>query len=149
VGEVKSAGSAYVFTRNGTSWTEQAHLVASVPHEDDSFGSAVAIDANTVAVGARSYSNRGLADGGLITFHRRGDAWSEGRLLLGDGTSDNLGAAVDIGRQPPGSGPSSAVPRRTAAAAARTSTSGDGHSERPHPPRGALTEHALSTVAFR
>ena len=37
------AGAAYVFVRNGTTWTQQAYLKASNTEANDVFGSAVAI----------------------------------------------------------------------------------------------------------
>ena len=46
------AGSAYVFVRSGTTWSEQAHLFASDGAEGDIFGASVAISGDTAAVGA-------------------------------------------------------------------------------------------------
>ncbi|MHC4789514.1 MAG: FG-GAP repeat protein, partial [Planctomycetota bacterium] len=40
------AGSAYVFVRNGATWSEQAKLTASDAAADDRFGSSVAISGN-------------------------------------------------------------------------------------------------------
>ena len=45
------AGAAYVFVRNGTTWTQQAYLKAPKPKSLDSFGISVAISADTVVVG--------------------------------------------------------------------------------------------------
>jgi hypothetical protein len=46
------AGSAYVFVRSGTSWSQQAKLTASDGAEDDLFGRSVSVDGDTVVVGA-------------------------------------------------------------------------------------------------
>src|SRR5207253_708201 len=46
-------GAAYVFVRNGTTWSQQAYLKASNPDVNDSFGYSVAICSNTVVVGAK------------------------------------------------------------------------------------------------
>ena len=46
------SGSAYVFTRTGTSWTEQAKLNAIDGRSSDSFGVSVAISGDTIAIGA-------------------------------------------------------------------------------------------------
>ena len=46
------AGAAYVFSRTGTTWTQQAYLKASNADPDDGFGLSVAVSAGTVAVGA-------------------------------------------------------------------------------------------------
>jgi hypothetical protein len=47
-----SPGSAYVFTRSGTSWTQQAYLKASNTGNNDEFGGSVAVSGDTVVVGA-------------------------------------------------------------------------------------------------
>jgi hypothetical protein len=45
-------GSAYVFTRSGTNWMEQAKLTASDGATEDDFGISAVIDGDTVVVGA-------------------------------------------------------------------------------------------------
>jgi hypothetical protein len=47
-----NAGSAYVFARSGTSWTEQAKLTASDPGNDDELGHSVGLSGDTALVGA-------------------------------------------------------------------------------------------------
>ncbi|WP_052572936.1 choice-of-anchor D domain-containing protein [Haloferula sp. BvORR071] len=47
------AGAAYVFTRSGATWTQQAYLKASNPGNDNLFGRSVAIAGDTLIVGAR------------------------------------------------------------------------------------------------
>src|SRR4029079_17096179 len=46
------AGAAYVFVRNGTTWTQQAYLKAPKPKALDQFDISVAISDDTVVVGA-------------------------------------------------------------------------------------------------
>ena len=56
-GEASSRGSAYAFTMPGTGWangTETAQLTASDRDRNDRFGSFVAIDGDTVVVGAQN-----------------------------------------------------------------------------------------------
>ena len=55
------SGSAYVFTRSGTTWTEQAKLTASDGAWGDLFGNSVAISGDTLLVGA--YGDDDLGDG--------------------------------------------------------------------------------------
>ncbi|MEM7137813.1 MAG: hypothetical protein AAF500_14610 [Myxococcota bacterium] len=50
---VGSSGAAYVFVRSGTQWTEQGLLKASNAGTGDSFGASVAIDGDSIIVGAR------------------------------------------------------------------------------------------------
>ena len=45
-------GSAFVFTRSGTIWTEQQKLSAIGGAADDQFGHSVAISGDTVVIGA-------------------------------------------------------------------------------------------------
>jgi hypothetical protein len=46
------AGAAYVFVRNGTTWTQQAYLKASNAGAFDDFGYSVAISGDTAVIGA-------------------------------------------------------------------------------------------------
>ena len=80
---VANAGSAYVFTRNtGTGlWSEAAMLTASVPTENDHFGISVAIDGDTVVVGAHQLDyelNNIVASrsGAAYVFTRPSGGWA-------------------------------------------------------------------------
>jgi hypothetical protein len=46
------SGAAYVFTRSGNTWTQQAYLKASNTGLGDAFGRSVAVSGNTVVIGA-------------------------------------------------------------------------------------------------
>ncbi len=59
-----NAGSAYVFTRSGTVWTQQAKLTASDAAAGDEFGFALALSGNTVIVGAYSDDHASGVDAG-------------------------------------------------------------------------------------
>ena len=48
----ENAGAAYVFSRSGNTWTQQAYLKASNTDASDAFGFSVAIADNTVVIGA-------------------------------------------------------------------------------------------------
>jgi hypothetical protein len=50
--DASSAGAAYVFTRSNGIWSQQAFLKASNAEAGDWFGSSVALDGDTVVVGA-------------------------------------------------------------------------------------------------
>src|SRR5512137_258437 len=55
-------GSAYVFTRTGTTWTQQAKLLASDGETRDYFGYSVSLDGDTALIGANyDDSERGSA----------------------------------------------------------------------------------------
>ena len=94
-------GSAYVFTRSGTTWTEQAHLFANDGSgtDRDFFGVAVAVKGDTAIVGAYlddflSHVNQGSA----YVFVRSGTTWTlQQHLLAGDGAAvDEFGSSVAL-----------------------------------------------------
>ena len=66
-------GSAYVFIRNGLAWALQKKLVANNGGAEDLFGSSVAINGDTVVVGAPSHESGGnLRQGAVYVFHAQG-----------------------------------------------------------------------------
>jgi hypothetical protein len=94
-----SQGSAYVFVRNGTTWTQQAKLMASNGAAYDYFGSSVALFADTALVGAPgSDVGSDTDEGSAYVFVRNGATWSEqAQLIASDGAaSDNFGASVAL-----------------------------------------------------
>lgn len=104
------SGAAYVFVRNGTDWAQQAYLKASNTDAGDTFGSAVAIDGNSIVVAAeqeRSAStgvNGNQADdstsqaGAAYMFVRTGTVWKQQAYLKASNTggADFFGGAVAI-----------------------------------------------------
>ena len=96
-GEV-DAGSAYVFTRSGTNWNEQAKLVASDLHTSDLFGHSVSISGDSVIVGARLNDQNGDNSGASYVFTRTGTNWTQQQKLSPDDGffSDQFGSAVSI-----------------------------------------------------
>jgi hypothetical protein len=93
------AGSAYVFTGAGATWTEQAKLVAADGAAGDSFGLTIGIDADTVVVGSAGDDDAGSAAGSAYVFARSGATWSQqAKLVAADGAAGDLfgfGVAVD------------------------------------------------------
>ncbi|HLG58816.1 MAG TPA: FG-GAP-like repeat-containing protein [Vicinamibacterales bacterium] len=78
-----NSGSAYVFVRNGPTWTQQQKLTAGDGTMADEFGNAVAIDGDVVAVGAHFADLRlNAAAGAVYVFHRSGTAWGLTQKLL-------------------------------------------------------------------
>ncbi|MBA1331429.1 hypothetical protein QQ73_09795, partial [Candidatus Endoriftia persephone str. Guaymas] len=49
-----NSGAAYLFTRSGTTWSQQTKLKAGTPTANDGFGFSIAVsgDGSTLAVGA-------------------------------------------------------------------------------------------------
>src|SRR5690606_1013999 len=62
------AGAAYVFVRGGGSWSQQAKLVAGDAEAWDQFGWSVALDGDTVLVGAYGEDDGGADTGAAYVF---------------------------------------------------------------------------------
>ncbi len=93
-----SAGSAYVFVRNGSTWTQQTKLTASDASAGDQFGNAVAISGDTTLVGARDTDDDGTQSGSVYVFTRSGTAWTQAQILHAPGAAagDQFGESVAI-----------------------------------------------------
>lgn len=92
------SGSAYVFVRSGTTWTQQQKVVASDAAVDDRFGIAVAIADNTVVVGADGDDDDGSFSGSTYVFGWDGAAWSQRQKLTASDAAagDQFGAGGGI-----------------------------------------------------
>lgn len=92
------SGSAYVFTGAGSSWTQQAKLVPSDGASSDQFGRSVALDGDTVVIGASYDDDNGYNAGSAYVFTRNSGIWTEQQKLLpSDGSSyDQFGNSVAI-----------------------------------------------------
>jgi uncharacterized membrane protein len=71
------SGSAYIFKRDGTAWTEQAKITASDGAAGDYFGGSVAISGDYAIAGARKDDDAGMDSGSAYIFKRDGIAWIE------------------------------------------------------------------------
>jgi hypothetical protein len=80
-GAGSSSGSAYVFTRSGSTWTQQQKLTASDADASDRFGYSISVSGNTVAVGAYANDDAGSASGSAYVFRRSGFTWTEEQKL--------------------------------------------------------------------
>ncbi|MHB8647617.1 MAG: FG-GAP repeat protein, partial [Thermomicrobiales bacterium] len=97
-------GAAYVFTRVGASWSQQARLTASDGAANDRFGVSVALsgDGGTALVGASEHAevigSIGSYQGAAYIFTRVGARWGETQeLTSGDGAAgDHFGNAVAV-----------------------------------------------------
>ncbi|MEP4052501.1 MAG: FG-GAP repeat protein [Litorimonas sp.] len=84
------AGSAYVFTRIGTSWSQQAKLTAPDGDADDRFGRSVALAGDTAVIGAMFQDDKGDNSGSAYMFTRSGNIWSQkDKLIAIDGVPDD------------------------------------------------------------
>jgi len=109
-----SSGAAYVFVRNGTTWTQQVFMKASNPGKEDWFGVRIAIsgDGNTVAVGAQNEDSaakgiNGKQDddsaaeaGAVYVFTRTGTTWVQHAYVKASNTTagDEFGSSIALTR---------------------------------------------------
>ena len=79
----QSRGAAYIYVRNGTTWTQQQKLIPSDGVTTDQFGYSVAINGNTAAVGRyNTTTGQNRADGKVYIFTRTGTTWTETQILV-------------------------------------------------------------------
>jgi drug/metabolite transporter superfamily protein YnfA len=104
------AGAVYVIVRAGTTWIQQAFLKASNVDADDAFGEVIAIDGDTLVIGARYEAsaatgvdgdqgdNSAPQAGAAYVFVRSGTTWSQQAYLKASNTDagDEFGANVAI-----------------------------------------------------
>ncbi|WP_193213421.1 choice-of-anchor D domain-containing protein [Luteolibacter marinus] len=104
------SGAAYVFMRNGSTWSQQAYLKASNTGAGDGFGVSTAISGDTIVVGASwegsdttgvngpGSNNNALASGAAYVFVRSGSLWSQQAYLKASNTetSDQFGYSVSV-----------------------------------------------------
>jgi hypothetical protein len=96
-GKNASTGAAYVFVRNGTTWTQQAELTAGDAAQRDYFGFSTALsqDGSTALVGA---FEKNASIGAAYVFVRSGTTWTQqAELTAGDATLGNrFGSAAAL-----------------------------------------------------
>jgi cysteine-rich repeat protein len=107
------AGAAYVFTRSGTMWSQQAYVKAFNTNSWDLFGSSVALsaDGSTLAVGAHGEDSAGTGvngyyqsdnsaseAGAVYVFTRSGTTWSQQAYIKASNTDrvDYFGWSVAL-----------------------------------------------------
>ena len=80
------AGAAWIWTRSGSTWTEQAQLIGSPNSSQDTQGTSVSLssDGDTVAIGA---PGNGISpDGSTWIWTRSGSSWTQQSQLIGSGS---------------------------------------------------------------
>jgi hypothetical protein len=96
--EPNNAGTAYVFVRSGTTWTEQARLTGLDTSAVDRFGSAVALSGDTAVVGAPGATGVAAGAGAAYVFVRSGTTWSQQSKLVDSSglVNDKFGDSVAV-----------------------------------------------------
>jgi hypothetical protein len=102
------AGAVYAFTRNGSTWLQQAYIKASNTQAGDGFGHGLALSADglTLAVGATGEdgggagmqgdqtSNSASNAGAVYLIKREGSNWTQRAYLKASNTMDNTTAVA-------------------------------------------------------
>ncbi len=91
-----NAGAAWIFTRNGNSWSSQTKLIGSNAVGSARFGRSVSIssDGNTAIVGG--YEDD-AAKGAVWVYTRSGNSWTQqGSKLVGTGATGNASQGFSI-----------------------------------------------------
>lgn len=107
-----TAGAVYVFTRSGSTWTQEAYVKASNTGSFDTFGFHLGLssDGNTLAVGAYGESSNATGIGGnqannsanssgaVYVFTRSGAVWSQEAYIKASNTegSDIFGLTIAL-----------------------------------------------------
>ena len=95
-----NAGSAYIFTRSGSTWSQEAKIQASDKQSGDNFGHSVSIsnDGNTAIVGAIYEDTTASDAGSAYIFTRSGTSWSQQAKIQASNAngSDYFGGSVSI-----------------------------------------------------
>lgn len=93
------SGSAYVFVRSGTTWTQQQQLLPADLEAGQSFGMSATVSGDTAVVGGHLDNvGPGFGVGSAYAFVRSGTVWSQQQKLTApDGTTDDqFGITVSL-----------------------------------------------------
>jgi hypothetical protein len=95
-------GSTYVFARKGSSWVQEAELLATEAEAGDNFGYSVGVSEDTVVVGSvHADGPGGENQGRVLVFIRGSDTWMQhAKLIASDANAyARFGNSVSISRE--------------------------------------------------
>ena len=92
-----NTGAAYIYTRSGSTWSEQQIVQPDDVSGNDWFGISVAIEGDVVAVGSSLDDDLASASGSVYMFVRSSGHWYEfDKLTASSNSNDNFGKAIAI-----------------------------------------------------
>lgn len=101
--ELSSAGSAYIFKRDGNIWTEEQKIVASDRSTNSQFGISLSISGDLLVVGSNDSFDEGGGNemgyaGAAYIFENDGGSWTQRQKIVASdrAPSDAFGYSVDI-----------------------------------------------------
>jgi len=107
-----SSGATYVFTRTGSTWSQEAYIKASNTDNDDHFGEELGLsgdgntltviasreDSNATGINGDQTNNFASFSGAAYVFTRAGSAWSQQAYIKASNSAanDRFGTALDL-----------------------------------------------------
>lgn len=107
-----SSGAAFVFTRTGAAWSQQAYIKASNTGEMDRFGYKVSLsgdgsslavstgleDSSSIGIDGEQTNNSARSAGAVYTFKRTSNQWSQGAYIKASNTNiaDEFGSSISL-----------------------------------------------------
>ena len=94
----RGPGIIQVFERRDSAWVPTSVLAAPAATVEDTFGVSMAVDGNTLVVGAQFADARGKDSGLAYVFERRGEAWHQAAVLSANDAEpdDQFGLTVSV-----------------------------------------------------
>lgn len=106
----EDSGAVYIYTRSGSTWSQQAYIKASNADKEDYFGSVIDLEGDTLVVGVSNEDsnatgiNGNQADnsspksGAVYVFQRTGSVWSQEAYLKASNTDsrDEFGFSLAL-----------------------------------------------------
>ena len=108
----EDSGAVYVYTRSGSTWTQEAYIKAANGESGDNFGRRLAISGDTIVVGAyedsdqttitngttASTDNSSVDSGAVYVYARSGSTWTQEAYIKASNndSEDYFGYALDI-----------------------------------------------------
>lgn len=89
----QNSGAVYVFTRSGTTWTQQTKITMPGSFGDSGFGVDIALDGDTAIIGAEDYNDY---QGEAHIFVRSGSAWLHQATLTASDPEENCAYAETV-----------------------------------------------------
>lgn len=92
-----NSGSVYVFFYDGSTWTQQAKLLANDGTDGHQFGYEVCLAGDTAFIGVPFDDDSANFEGSVYVFERTGQDWTQTAELKssGAGTDEGFGSSID------------------------------------------------------
>lgn len=97
-GKDTNTGAAYIYVRTGSTWMQQASIIANDGETQDEFGNSIAIDGDFAIVGASGHDS---STGASYIYHRTGNNWTQQTKIKASDNdqTDLFGISVSISEE--------------------------------------------------